>query len=95
MFRPVLKCLTRKTLDQDVQASTPLSALRNEASGVLIYKNRDGRDRMNGGSWFRPGENCWHVEQCDDLSIIVDADDYFTSIREAMKKAESLIIRHR
>jgi hypothetical protein len=50
---------------------------------------------MNGGSWFRPGENCWHVEQCDDLSIIVDADDYFTSIREAMKKAESLIIRHR
>jgi phosphatidylserine/phosphatidylglycerophosphate/cardiolipin synthase-like enzyme len=46
---------------------------------------------MDDGSIFRP-DNCWRVEQCDDLSIIVDGDHYFTSIREAMKRAERLIM---
>ncbi|RYE51325.1 MAG: phospholipase, partial [Hyphomicrobiales bacterium] len=47
---------------------------------------------MSVGSIFRPGENCWQVAQCDELSIIVDADQYFTSIREAMMRAERLIM---
>lgn len=47
---------------------------------------------MTDGSMFRPGDNCWRMEQCDDLSIIVDGDQYFTSIREAMKRAERLIM---
>lgn len=47
---------------------------------------------MNDGFIFRPGENCWQVERCDDLSIIVDADAYFTSIRRAMMRAERLIM---
>lgn len=47
---------------------------------------------MSGGSLFRPGDNCWRVEPAEELSIIVDADEYFGAIREAMMAAERLIL---
>lgn len=47
---------------------------------------------MPAGSIFRPGENCWRVAAAADLSIIVDADDYFMSIRDAMRRADRLIM---
>jgi hypothetical protein len=46
---------------------------------------------MAGMSVFRPGENCWRVEQADEFSIIIDADDYFGAIRRTMTAAERLI----
>lgn len=46
---------------------------------------------MSGGSMFRPGVNCWRVERADDFSIIVDADDYFSTIRNAMIAARRRI----
>lgn len=47
---------------------------------------------MSEGSIFRPGENCWRIEAAEDFSVIVDADQYFTAIREAMKSAKRLIL---
>lgn len=46
---------------------------------------------MADGSIFRPQSNCWQVQRAEDFSIIVDADDYFTSIRSAMMEARRLI----
>ena len=46
---------------------------------------------MVGGSIFRPQSNCWQVQRAEDFSIIVDADDYFTSIRAAMREAKQLV----
>jgi phosphatidylserine/phosphatidylglycerophosphate/cardiolipin synthase-like enzyme len=40
---------------------------------------------------FRPDSNCWRVAPADEFSIIVDADDYFASIRIAMMAAKQMI----
>jgi phosphatidylserine/phosphatidylglycerophosphate/cardiolipin synthase-like enzyme len=46
---------------------------------------------MSDGSVFQPGLNCWSIERADDFSIIVDADDYFSAIRNAMRTARHSI----
>nr|WP_314092218.1 phospholipase D-like domain-containing protein [uncultured Shinella sp.] len=46
---------------------------------------------MPDGSLFRPADNCWRISRADDFSIIVDADDYFNAIRNAMRSARHSI----
>src|SRR5690348_14172856 len=46
---------------------------------------------MPDGSLFRPGENCWRMSRADDFAIVVDADDYFSAIRDAMRSARQSI----
>lgn len=41
---------------------------------------------------FRPGRNCWRVETADRLSVIVDGKDYFRALREALLKAERMVM---
>ncbi|MFW2830657.1 phospholipase D-like domain-containing protein [Sphingomonas sp. ID0503] len=40
---------------------------------------------------FRPGENCWRIEKAERFAVIVDADDYFRDVRDAMMAAEKQI----
>ncbi|THV25519.1 phospholipase D-like domain-containing protein [Peteryoungia ipomoeae] len=40
---------------------------------------------------FSPSENCWRTEAADDFSILIDANDYFTSIRASMMAAKRVI----
>jgi len=40
---------------------------------------------------FDPSQNCWRVEKADDFSILVDADNYFASVRAAMLAAKRTI----
>lgn len=40
---------------------------------------------------FSPSENCWRTERADDFSILIDANDYFASIRAAMMAARRTI----
>ncbi len=40
---------------------------------------------------FSPSENCWRTERADEFSILIDANDYFTSIRAAMMAAKRTI----
>jgi len=42
-------------------------------------------------SVFRPGVNCWRLDRADDFSILIDADDYFSAIRGAMRSARRSI----
>lgn len=42
-------------------------------------------------SLFRPGENCWRVEEADRFAFIVDAADYFVVARRAMLAARKSI----
>lgn len=41
---------------------------------------------------FRPGENCWRVEKASCYSFIIDGQDYFRAMREALLKAERLVL---
>lgn len=41
---------------------------------------------------FRPGENCWRVAHGDTCVVLVDAENYFRSVRSAMKDARERII---
>lgn len=40
---------------------------------------------------FTPSRNCWRIEKADEFSILIDADDYFASIRASMMAAKRLI----
>ncbi len=36
---------------------------------------------------LRPGETCWRIERADRLAVIIDAADYFATVREAIVNA--------
>jgi len=36
---------------------------------------------------LRPGMNCWRIEQANRLAVIVDAEDYFRAVKEAVLAA--------
>jgi phosphatidylserine/phosphatidylglycerophosphate/cardiolipin synthase-like enzyme len=42
--------------------------------------------------FFKPGSNCWRIEQASRFSVIVDADDYFRAARDAMMQAREQIL---
>lgn len=52
-------------------------------------QGQDGERRMVS---FQPGRNCWRVETADRLSVIVDGQAYFRALREALLKAERLVM---
>lgn len=39
-------------------------------------------------SLLRPGHNCWRVAPCHRLAMLVDADAYFSALRQALTRAE-------
>lgn len=41
---------------------------------------------------FRPRHNCWRVARAERLAVIVDGADYFRALREALLKAQRLVI---
>jgi phospholipase D1/2 len=41
---------------------------------------------------LREGETCWRIERADRFAVIVDAADYFTALRDAMRRARHSII---
>ena len=41
---------------------------------------------------FQPGRNCWRVEPADRLSVIIDGKAYFRALREALLKAERMVM---
>lgn len=41
---------------------------------------------------FQPGENCWRVARAETCDVLIDAENYFRSVREAMLGARERII---
>ncbi|MES2844737.1 MAG: phospholipase D-like domain-containing protein [Pseudomonadota bacterium] len=41
---------------------------------------------------LRPGDTCWRIERADRLAVIVDAADYFRTIRTAIRQARRSVI---
>ncbi|MFT4012564.1 MAG: phospholipase D-like domain-containing protein [Paracoccus sp. (in: a-proteobacteria)] len=41
---------------------------------------------------FQPGRNCWRVERASAFALIIDGQDYFRALREALLKAHRLAI---
>lgn len=41
---------------------------------------------------LRPGETCWRIERANRLAVIVDAADYFATIRAAILKARHSVM---
>jgi phosphatidylserine/phosphatidylglycerophosphate/cardiolipin synthase-like enzyme len=40
---------------------------------------------------FSPSKNCWRIEKADEFSILIDANDYFASVRASMMAAKRQI----
>ncbi|WP_341248826.1 VTT domain-containing protein [Cupriavidus pauculus] len=40
---------------------------------------------------LRPGHNCWRVDPCQRLAMLVDADAYFSALRHALALAEHTV----
>lgn len=49
---------------------------------------KDGTD----DALLRPGVNCWRVGTADRMAVVIDADAYFTALRQAMLKARRSIL---
>lgn len=43
-------------------------------------------------AFFEPGRNCWRVEAADRASVLIDGENYFRAVREAMAQARSRIV---
>lgn len=41
---------------------------------------------------FHPGRNCWRVETADRMAVIIDGQAYFRALREALLKAERMVM---
>lgn len=44
-----------------------------------------------GKSFFRPGQNCWRVEQAHRFRMLIDGAEYFTALREAIRNAQQTV----
>jgi len=41
---------------------------------------------------LRPGETCWRIARADRVAVIVDAADYFATVRAAVQKARHTVL---
>ncbi|WP_170162657.1 phospholipase D-like domain-containing protein [Pacificibacter maritimus] len=46
----------------------------------------------NAGQFFVSGKNCWRVAQAEQLSFVVDGEDYFIHLRRVMATAKSELL---
>lgn len=44
-----------------------------------------------GESFFRPGQNCWRVEHARRFRMLIDGEEYFTALREAICNARQTV----
>ncbi|TKA94970.1 phospholipase [Cereibacter changlensis] len=51
-----------------------------------------GGDTGRDGAVLRPGDTCWRIERAARLAVIVDAADYFRTIRTAIRQARHSVI---
>jgi phospholipase D1/2 len=50
------------------------------------------RDRADGGPLLQPGQTCWRIARADRFAALVDAADYFASLRKAILAAEHSVV---
>ncbi|SFG45131.1 phospholipase D1/2 [Palleronia marisminoris] len=50
------------------------------------------RQHSDDSPLLRPGETCWRIERATRLALIIDAADYFATIRAAIQKARHSVI---
>ncbi len=43
-------------------------------------------------AFLQPGDTCWRIEQAGRIAFLVDAQDYFTAVREALVQARHSIL---
>lgn len=43
-------------------------------------------------AWIHPGQNCWRIERAERFRVILDAAEYFATVREAMLSARHSIM---
>ena len=41
---------------------------------------------------FKPGKNCWRVENADRAAVLVDGENYFRAVRKSLAQARQRII---
>jgi len=49
---------------------------------------RRGPDRSDlGNALLKPGRNCWRIEHADRVTFLIDGEDYFAAVRDALARA--------
>lgn len=80
----------RRQLARPTTMPTPESTLQSQHEGRDdAHDARPAHDAGPGpaGPLLRPGDTCWRIEQTHRLSVLVDAQPYFTALREALREA--------
>ena len=49
------------------------------------------RDAQRDAPILSPGSNCWRIEPARRLAFLVDGEEYFRAVREALREAQSSI----
>ena len=58
----------------------------------MVRPMNDSQLRIAESCGLDPGRNCWRMERADKARLIVDAADYFATVRQAMMSAEKRIM---
>src|SRR5690606_11778526 len=53
----------------------------------VLPRGAAGMTSGNDAALLRPGETCWRIARADRLAVIVDAADYFATVRAAAQQA--------
>ena len=65
-----------------------------EEDGSLLYQQpptlsaHRSQERSDfGKALLKPGRNCWRIEHADRVTFLVDGEDYFAAVRDALARA--------
>lgn len=62
-------------------------SFKETAHPALSTNNYSGE----AGTIFKPGENCWRIERSDRLALLVDGENYFGALHDALCSAQRCV----
>src|SRR5512134_104317 len=75
------QCASAPSAGREVNLSTVRSPIPDAPT------LRSGGPERTAASLFAPGRNCWRIESATQVAFLVDGEEYFTAVREALAKA--------
>jgi phosphatidylserine/phosphatidylglycerophosphate/cardiolipin synthase-like enzyme len=65
---------------------------RNKAFDTPFPGAVDESNAKTGWRVFRPGRNCWQVQQAERAAVLIDAGPYFAHLEDALRQAQRSIL---
>ena len=80
------------TLRWQAQAGEDRNDCRDPCDAATPGDQRHMTSEDSGSPILKPGKTCWRIEHAQRLSVIVDAADYFKTIRVAIRQARHTVM---